>query len=135
MQLKGIVKKRTPVTRGIIFVIALLMLTLEIYKELYVYIPITLLVALVPFFQKEQVISDDGVNVEYRLFHYVMPNLWKWGEITTLHADYRKAKPNVMLHIGKGIVTRTFVVIPADAISAKKMAKANNDRIYVEDIL
>ncbi|MGP1570272.1 MAG: hypothetical protein ACTTH0_05055 [Eubacteriales bacterium] len=135
MQLRGIVKERSPLVRGAIFVIALMMLGLEIWKSLYIYIPITLLVALVPFFHKAQIISDVGIDVEYRLFNSIMHNIWKWEEITTLHADYRKAGANVMLHIGKDIVTRTFVVTPSDAIKAKEIARKYNPQIYIEDIV
>lgn len=135
MQLRGILKERKPLTRALVFLVAILMLAIEIYKSLYIYIPITILVALVPFFSKAQIISDVGIDVEYKLFNTVMHNIWKWNEITTLHADHHKAMPNVMLHIGKGIVTRSFVVTPADAILAKKMAKDNNSKIYIEDIV
>lgn len=134
MQLRGIVKERSPLVRGIIFLVALLMLGLEIWRGLYIYILITLLVALIPFFDKAQIISESGIDVEYKLFNSVMHNVWEWSEITTLHADYRKAGENVMLHIGKGIVTRTFVVTSADAQAAKKMARKANPQIYIEDI-
>ena len=133
MQLRGILKERSPLVRGIIFLVALLMLGLEIWRGLYIYIPITLLVALIPFFDKAQIISESGIDVEYKLFNSVMHNIWNWGEITSLHLDYRKGGANVMLHIGKE-VTRTFVVTPSDAILAKEMAKKANPNIYIEDI-
>lgn len=134
MQLRGILKERSPLVRGIIFLVALLMLGLEIWRGLYIYIPITLLVALIPFFDKAQIISESGIDVEYKLFNSVMHNIWNWGEITSLHLDYRKGGANVMLHIGKEIVTRTFVVTPSDAILAKEMARKANPNIYIEDI-
>ena len=85
------------------------------------------------FFKKEHVISEEGVDIKYMLFGFTMHNYWKWDEITTLHTDYKKAKPNVMLHIGKDIVVRSFVMEKDDCQGAIALARRMNPGIYIEN--
>lgn len=131
---KGITKERKPVITISIALVAAYMLYLEIRAEQWIYVPIAILVILACFFRKEQLISKEGVDIKYFLFNVPMHNYWRWEEITTLHTDRKKAAPNVMLHIGKDIVTRTFVMKPIDCEGALNLAAEMNPKIYIEDL-
>lgn len=134
MKYKGILPQRKTWVKVIIFILAAYMLYREIMAGQWMYIPITILVLLACFFKKEQIISKEGVDIQYMLFRLTMHNYWKWEEITTLHTDYLKVRPNVMLHIGKDIVTRTYVMESADCQAALKLAAEMNSNIYIENL-
>lgn len=86
------------------------------------------------FFEKQHIVSEKGVDIEYHLFGMVMHNYWSWDEVTTMHPDYIKARPNVMLHIGKDIVTRSFIMTVSDANGILELAQRMNSSIYIKDI-
>lgn len=135
MKFKGILKKRATWLKVVIFVAATYMLYLEFKTHQWGYIPLTILVMLACFFDKEQIISEEGVDIEYHLFNrFTKHNYWRWDEITTLHTDYIKAAPKVMLHIGKDIVTRSFIMENADCQGAVALARKMNPKIYIENM-
>lgn len=134
MEYKGITKKRSPQIKIGVMVFVIVMLYVEILRKDYIYIPLLILVGLAAFFQKEHIISEKGADIKYTLFKYVNHNYWYWNEITTLHTDYKRAKPNVMLHIGKDIVTRSFVIEPSICQSILELATEMNPDIYIEDM-
>lgn len=133
MKYKGILPERKTWVKAAIFAAAGYMLAVEVMAGRWAYIPITILVMLACFFQKEQIISEEGIDIQYMLFGRIMHNYWSWDEITTLHVDYKRAKPNVMLHIGKDVVTRSYVMNPSDCKAALKLAAEMNSKIYIED--
>lgn len=135
MKYKGIVKERELWVKIAIFIAAVYLLYREIVAGQYIYIPLALLVILACFFEKEHVISKEGVDIKYIMFKsLVKHNYWEWDEITTIHPDYKKARPNVMLHIGKDVVTRSFIMKPADCRGAIELARQMNPHIYIDDI-
>ena len=107
------------------------MLYQEIRTEQYLYGLLAVIALLACFFEKSHVISEVGVDIVYTLFQFPIHNLWEWSEITTLHTDRRRARPHVMLHIGKDIVTRSFVLAPADCERVLVLAKEKNPAIYI----
>lgn len=113
--------------------LALIMLYIEIRRGRYWYLPIAVFILLAAFFQKEYKISEEGVDIEYRLFGYRTHNYWFWKDITTLHTDYRKASPNVLLHIGKDVVVRTFVMDKESCQASLSLARKINPKIYIVD--
>ena len=113
--------------------LALIMLYIEIRRGRYWYLPIAVFILLAAFFQKEYKISEEGVDIEYRLFGYRTHNYWFWKDITTLHTDYRKASPNVLLHIGKDVVVRTFVMDRESCQASLSLARKINPKIYIVD--
>lgn len=119
--------------KAAVIILALIMLFIEIQRKRYFYLLIAVFVVLAAFFEKEHKISEKGVDIQYRLFGYTTHNYWLWSEITTLHTDYRKASPNVLLHIGKDIVARTFVMDVKSCQGALKLAKKMNPKIYIVD--
>ena len=135
MKIYGILKKRAKWLTTVIFIAAAYMVILEIRTHQWGYIPLTILVMVACFFDKEQIISEEGVDIEYHLFNkYIKHNYWRWDEITTLHTDYSKAAPKVMLHIGKDITTRSFVMEKDDCQEAIKLARRMNSGIYIENL-
>ncbi len=135
MKYKGIVKERELWVKIAIFIAAVYLLYREVVAGQYIYIPLALLVILACFFEKEHVISKEGVDIKYIMFKsLVKHNYWTWDEVTTMHPDYKKAKPNVMLHIGKDVVTRSFIMKPSDCRGAMELARNMNPNIYIDDI-
>lgn len=135
MEFKGIIPQRQTWVKVIIIILAVLLLVIEFLKGQYIYIPIAAMVVLACFFQKEHIVSEEGVDIKYILFGHIMHNYWRWDEITTMHADYRKARPNIMLHIGKDIVTRSFVMDEKSCKGALELATRMNPKIYIQDIV
>ena len=127
----GHVKKRTKLEKAGVLMVCALLLGIDIYIKKYVYIPLILVVALAGLLDKEHVISEAGVDIRYKLLGKVNNYRWSWDEITTLHLDYVKARPKVMVHIGKGIVTRTFIFEGSEVSSILKMAKDKNNGIFI----
>lgn len=135
MKYKGILPKRKTWVKAAIFIAACYLLYREILAEQWIYLPLMILVMLACFFEREQVISEEGVDIEYILFNrFIRHNYWRWNEITTLHTDYRKARPNVMLHIGKDIATRSYIMKPSDCQAALEIAAQMNENIYIENL-
>lgn len=134
MKYQGILPQRKPWVKATVVFLAVYMLLLETLAGQYIYIPIATLVILACFFQKEHLLTEEGVDIQHTLFGWTTHNLWKWEEIQTLHTDRRKAAPNVMLHIGKDVSVRTFLLTPSDCQWVLRLASAQNPNIYVEDL-
>lgn len=134
MEYKGILTERKKWFTVSAVIISAIMLVRVLLVRQWAYIPLVLLVMMACFYKKEQIISEDGVDIKGTLFGYVMHNYWKWEDITTLHTDRNKAKPNMMLHIGKDVVARSFVMTHADCQGALKLAAAQNPSIYIENL-
>ena len=135
MKYHGIIKQRELWLTITIFIIAAYLLYREYAAGQYIYIPLALMVMLACFFEREHIISEEGVDIKYNLFKVcIKHNYWAWDEITTLHPDYKRARPNVMLHIGKDVVTRTFTMKPSDCKGAMELARRMNPHFYIDDI-
>lgn len=134
MKYEGIIKKRETWVTALIFIAAIYLIYREFIDGQYIYIPLAVMVAIACFFEREHVISEEGVDIKYILFKScIKHNYWRWDEITTIHPDYRRAKPNVMLHIGRDVVTRTFTMKPADSQGAIALARRMNPDIYIDE--
>lgn len=128
---RGITKKRSLKLKIAILFACLVMLIVEIIIKKYFYIPLLLLVVLAALLDKEHLISEEGVNIKYTILGFVSNYIWTWDEITTLHVDYKKARPNVMLHIGKDVVTRSFTMDQVTCLQVLDLARRMNPRIYI----
>ena len=133
MIIKGIEKPRKPYVRPTALVLACLFAFLECLKGQYGYAAFMVVVVLACFFDKEHIISEDGVDIQYSLFGAKSHNYWSWDEVTTIHADRKTAAPNVMLHISKDVVTRPFVVKPSQVDDVLRLAGEKNPKIYMEN--
>lgn len=119
--------------KAAVIALAILTVYIGIYRKQYVYIFLAGIAVLAAFFQKEHKISEEGIDIEYTLFSYVTHNYWRWDEVTTLHTDYKRAKPYVMLHIGKDILIRSFVMDHENCQGALRLARKMNPKIYIVD--
>ena len=133
MEYKGIIKKRKTWLTVLFVILACLMLWRTIVTQHWSYLPIVILVILACFFTKEQIISKDGVDIQYTLFgRWTMHNLWTWDEITSLHPDYSKRAPNVELLIARDVVIRPFVMTREDTSHVLELAKKMNTSISID---
>ena len=133
MEYKGIIKKRKTWLTVLFVILACLMLWRTIVTQHWSYLPIVILVILACFFTKEQIISRDGVDIQYTLFdRWTMHNLWTWDEITSLHPDYSKRAPNVELLIARDVVIRPFVMTREDTPHVLELAKKMNASISID---
>ena len=132
MEYKGIIKKRKTWLTILFVILACLMLWRTIVTQHWSYLPIVILVILACFFTKEQIISKDGVDIQYTLFgRWTMHNLWTWDEITSLHADYSKKAPHVELLIARDVVIRPFIMTREDTARVLELAKKMNASISI----
>lgn len=130
MEYKGIIKKRKTWLTVLFVILACLMLWRTIVTQHWSYLPIVILVILACFFTKEQIISKDGVDIQYTLFgRWTMHNLWTWDEITALHPDYSKKAPHVELLIARDVVIRPFIMTREDTVRVLELAKKMNASI------
>lgn len=134
MRYKGILPQRKPWVKFVFALLVGYMMYLEIRRGQWIYVPLGILVLLACFVEKEHLITAEGVDIAHTLFGFGMHNLWRWDEITTLHTDYKRARPNVMLHIGKDVVTRSFTMKHGDCQGALALAARQNPNIYIEDL-
>lgn len=132
-QYKGILKERKQWVNIALCLVALYIAYIQFMRGNLLYVMFALIVAVACFFKKEYIIDEDGVDIKFTLFGMVRHNLWPWEEITTLHTDHKRAKPDTMLHIGKDIVTRSFVLSPSDCQAAINLAREKNPSIYIEN--
>ena len=132
MEYKGIIKKRKTWLTVLFVILACLMMWRTIVTQHWSYIPIVILVILACFFTKEQIISRDGVDIQYTLFgKWTMHNLWTWNEITSLHPDYNKKAPHVELLIARDVVIRPFIMTREDTARVLELAKKMNASISI----
>lgn len=134
MEFRGIIKERETWVKILAIVLAGYVLYREIMLGQYIYIPIVALIVLACFFRKAHIISEDGVDIQYELLGMKMHNWWEWEEITTIHTDRQSDRPNVRIHIGKDISTRTFVMKTSDIPQVLALAARQNPAIYIEDL-
>lgn len=132
-QYKGILKERK---QWVIYTLALVVVCItgiQLMRGNFMTAAFGAVVVLACFYKKEYIINEEGVDIQSTLFGKVRHNLWTWNEITTLHTDHKRAKPNTMLHIGKDIVTRSFTMAPSDCQAAISLAREMNPAIYIEN--
>lgn len=132
MEYKGIIKRRKTWLTVLLVILACLMLWRTIVTQHWSYIPIVVLVILACFFTKEQIVSANGVDIQYTLFgRWTMHNLWTWDEITSLHPDYSKKAPYVELQIARDIMIRPFTLTREDTAHVLELARRMNRSISI----
>ena len=131
---KGILKERESWVNIAVLIAACFMIFLSVSSGKYTYAVLSLVVVLAVFFKKEHIISKEGVIIRYNLFGWSHENGWAWAEITALKTDYKKAAPNVLLHIGKDVTIRDFVMKKSDIPKILRLAKEMNPDIYIGDL-
>lgn len=85
------------------------------------YVPFGLVLILVSFSSRRQVVSEQGVDIEYSLLGHCFHNLWTFEEIQAIHKDSLKSAPNIELHFNRGAMNRRFIFSPEDAQGVKDL--------------
>ena len=130
---KGIVKERDLKRKIILFVGCLILFYVSFLRGNYLYMGITVIIALAVFYKKEHVVSEEGVAIVYNLFGIKVTNQWEWDEITAMRPDFKKAKPNVLLEIARDVTIRAFVFKEEDVPGVLELAQKMNPDMYVDD--
>lgn len=133
MKFEGILKKREPWKNVMIVATACFMIAIALMGKQYTYAALSFVVILAVFFKKEHIISEEGVDIQYNLFGLKHVNRWTWDEISAVKTDYKKAAPDVMLHIGKDVTIRAFVMKRSDIPKILKLAESKNPNIFIGD--
>ena len=131
MKFKGILKERQPWLKIVIVLAAAFMMYLSIGAGEYLYTILTAVVIVAVFFQKEHIISEEGVDIRYEIFGFKSVNRWEWKDIDAIKTDYVKAAPNVLVHFGKDITIRDFVMKKGDIDGIMALARKMNPDIYI----
>ncbi|MBQ4649710.1 MAG: hypothetical protein IJB73_03305 [Firmicutes bacterium] len=131
MEFKGLLKERQPWVKIVIIIAAGYMMYLSFEMGQYIYAMLAAVVVLAVFFKKEHVISKEGVDIRYELFGIKSLNRWEWNEISAIKTDYEKAYPNVLIHIGKDVSIRDYVMKKSDIPGIIELARRMNPDIYI----
>ena len=133
VQYKGIVKKRTPERKILLTVAGGIILFLSVMRRNVLYICIAVIMMAAIFFDKEHIVDEKGVHIEYNFLGIKIPYSWSWEVITAMRPDYKKAAPNIYMEIAKDVTIRAFIFTKEDAIGVMELAKKMNPGMYVDD--
>lgn len=100
----------------------------------WVYLPFAVILILATFSERKQIVSEEGVDIQYTVVGTAFHNMWRWDEIKTIHTDFLKSRPKVELHFGKDVTARRFVFTEEDAGKILVLAEKMNSNIYVAEI-
>jgi len=131
MKYKGLLKEREPWLKIVIVIGAGYMMYLSVTMGQLVYAMLAAIVVLAVFFKKEHIISEEGVDIRYELFGIRHINRWEWDDISAIKTDYEKAYPNVLVHIGRDVSIRDFVMKRSDISGIIELARRMNPDIYI----
>lgn len=99
----------------------------------YSYLIIAIALVLAIFLKKYHVIDKDGVDIKYTILGMPFHNRWTWDQVTTVHTDYKHPYPDVMLHIGKDVLVRTFRFERSQIPDILSFIEEMNENIYIRD--
>ena len=97
MQYKGIVRKRELWFEIAMLIAGGVLFYVELIRGQYFYLIVLTILMLAIFFKKEQVISEEGIDIKYYLLGIKSVSHWDWKDITSMKPDYLKARPDVIL--------------------------------------
>ncbi len=132
MNIYGDIKKKSTALKiagGFAFVISFIM---AMYSKNYLYVGVSFLILLATFLEKEYIVNANGVNIAFSFFNIKSDFMWLWSDIDTVHCDYVKKYPKVILHFGKDVVVRSFVFEARDVENIIMLAKRANPSIYIK---
>ncbi len=129
MQYKGIVRKRELWFEIAMLIAGGVLFYVELIRGQYFYLIVLTILMLAIFFKKEQVISEEGIDIKYYLLGIKSVSHWDWKDITSMKPDYLKARPDVILLIAKDVTIRNFRMKAADASGVMQLAKKMNPKL------
>ena len=89
-------------------------------------------ICLAALFFKDLAVSEKGVEIRYLLPGWHFESLWPWENVTHIAVDLIKAKPYVMLYIGKDVVHRVMTVPRDEAEAIADLAREMNPSIKIK---
>ena len=129
MQYKGIVRKRELWFEIAMLIAGGVLFYVELIRGQYFYLIVLTILMLAIFFKKEQVISEEGIDIKYYLLGIKSVSHWDWKDIISMKPDYLKARPDVILLIAKDVTIRNFRMKAADASGVMQLAKKMNPKL------
>ena len=130
---RGLIDEKKMWVRVVVGILAIYMGYREIVQEQWVYVPIAVLLLLACFFVKEQYVSEEGVEIDYKLLGLKTRNLWKWDEITAAQIDKIPKNTNVRFSFAKDVTIRSFVFSKEDAEGILKLMEKEKPEIPVNN--
>ena len=100
----------------------------------WLYFSFGLVIILATFSSRQQVISSQGVDIQYKLLGHCVHNLWTYEEIQAIHKDSLKSAPNVELHFNKGAINRRFIFSPQDAWAIEKLVNKKMSKMKILEV-
>ena len=134
MKYYGILRQRENWLKVVIILAAAYMIYLSLTGGMYTYAALGVVAILAVFLRKEQVVSEEGVDIKYDLFGIKHMNRWEWKDISAIKTDYAKKAPNVLVHFNKDVTLRAFVMKRSDIQGIIAIAKKMNRDIYIDDV-
>lgn len=120
------------VTKWLVAAVAVFMGYKGVQAGLWYYIPFALVLIVIAFFRKEQVLSEKGIDFRRVFIVYKTHSIWSWTEVTRILADYETMKPAALLLIYKGSKPRQIMMKADEAKAVVKLARKKNPDIILE---
>lgn len=120
--------------RVLLFLLCAYILYVEITRQEWLLAVIAAVIMLACFVQKEQILSDKGAGLGHRFLFFSIGDTWPWEDVLTILTDEKKAAPDVLLHIGKDKVVRTYRLSSEDARGVLDFVEKNHPHIITEDL-
>lgn len=98
------------------------------------YVPFGIVIIAATFSSRTQVISENGVDIEYRLLGHCFHNNWTFDEILAVHKDSIKSAPNIEIHLNKGAINRRFIFAPDDAEAVFALIQEAKPGIVIKEV-
>ncbi|MDD7513186.1 MAG: hypothetical protein PUK14_04800 [Clostridiales bacterium] len=98
------------------------------------YVPFGIILIIATFSSRTQVISENGVDIEYRLLGHCFHNNWSYDDILAVHKDSLKSAPNIEIHINKGAINRRFIFSPDDADAVFALIQKSKPGIIIKEV-
>lgn len=117
MKYYGILPKRKLWVKIAAIILGVLATYLAYAKGDYLYVPFSLVLIPISFSKRRQVVSKEGIDIEYHLLGHTFHNLWSYDEILAIHKDSLTSAPNIQLHFSKGVINRRFIFSKEDTTS------------------
>jgi len=135
MEYKGFIRKeRSTKKRILLFFGSLFLVGFNFMQGHYLYMVLAMLLCVLCAFQKEHVVSEEGVDIRYELLGFKHVHRWEWSDITAMRPDYKKSsEERIFLEIAKDVTIRAFIFTNDDAVAVMELAKRMNPEAYIDD--
>lgn len=132
MEYYGIMPKRKLWVKVGVIIFGLYTIYSSVINHNLFYLPFGIVMLLAVFSDRKHMVSQEGVDIVYTVCGFQFHNMWSWNEIDAIHTNSFASKPNIELHIAKGVITRRFILTRNDADGV--LAVAKKFKIYTAEI-